>query len=207
MWGISNDLCPICHILEREVFDRLRASLNRWKTEEPERQPLIEAGGFCETHAAAILHTASPPGVAAFVQTLADSAARAIEAESAEERHAVWWKPKCPLCQFRQEREAALLSRFRDTLADPAVREEYARGLGLCLPHLDQIQEGCEDPVLLGFLRETTAAQLRRWAEACRSYIEKHEANSRDEMTLVERRAWIALTEKLAGHREDIRLS
>ena len=187
--------CPVCLLVD-EAVDRFLVSVCYEQVNDRElRAELRAAGGFCRSHAYRFLRQPNGRLAAAIVyrDVLVNAARRIAEGRSARAQRngrSPWLaavvgglsgrRPSdragrggCPACRIGAEAEARYLRGIRGGLAEPANRERYLAGDGLCLPHAERALER-DDPVA-GFLGEAVEEGLAGLIARLDAYIRKHD--------------------------------
>jgi hypothetical protein len=152
------------------------------------REQLRSAGGFCRLHAERFLRQRLGQLASAIVYRDVLNTARKRLAGSngtlGRSRLAALFSggrarrdprslPPCPGCEVEAEADERYLSVVRKRLREPAVREKYQAGDGLCLPHIDQALQADDDGARV--LAEASVEMLGTIVADLDEYIKKHD--------------------------------
>jgi hypothetical protein len=153
------------------------------------REQLRTAGGFCRAHAERFMKQRLGQLAAAIVYRDVLNTARkriaggggghgrsrlaALFGGGWPRRDARSTQP-CPGCDVEAEAEGRYLATLRNRLRDPAVRQKYEAGDGLCLPHIDQALQADDDDGARA-LAEAAVSMLGTIVGELDEYIKKHD--------------------------------
>lgn len=137
-WG-----CPVCKCLMDVAFEFHRKFQYKLSADEAIQRVFADQWGFCPLHTWQLAALASPQGlslgypkllerVSAALSGLLDAASEAAGAVAS----LVPSPPGCEVCRLLQSEEQEHIARLSQFLAEPAGRDVYARGHGVCLRHL-----------------------------------------------------------------------
>lgn len=178
------------------------ARIHRWETDPTVQHELVENGGFCSRHAAALLSMGSPMSVSAIAGFISEWFAERLDGKNLANISNM----TCYLCSVSHQTANSAFAEIEAGLNSAAFRADYEESAGLCLPHLRDLMADMEREDIRQFLIEATSRQLSRLAGWCSSYREKRQRLLRHQITLDEKWAWLIAVEKLFGHEEAIRL-
>ncbi len=202
-WG-----CPVCKCLMDVAFEFHRKFQYKLSADEAIQRVFADQWGFCPLHTWQLAALASPQGlslgypkllerVSAALSGLLDAASEAAGAVAS----LVPSPPGCEVCRLLQSEEQAHIARLSQFLAEPAGRDVYARGHGVCLRHLAALLAAPPPADLARFLLGEAVRQFDQLAEDMRSYAIKHEAIRSALLTGDEAEAYLRALIHLAGHR------
>jgi hypothetical protein len=181
--------CPVCRLATEAVDAYLTSVCYEQVNDLDLREQLRSAGGFCRPHAERFIKQRLGQLAAAIVYRDVLSTARKRLAgggwggggrsklvalfTGGRSRPDTRNVPPCPGCEAYEEAEGRYLSALRNRLVDPAVRERYRVGDGLCLPHIDQGLQA--DDAGAKALAEVAIEMLGTIVGELDEYIRKHD--------------------------------
>jgi len=199
--ALSRSGCPICQVrserLERFFF---------WFQNETYCVPimveeLIQAGGFCATHARALTNRYVGTVTAQYVLAASRAALEQIHSNQRlrrKRRRAVAPSGICPACARAAEEDTVLIDAWIEALAKPEFREQITHSDGLCLPHLRRVIDQAPADSTAGFL-QGQIEQLKRLEAELAEYLRKVDHRFAHEPKGNEQTAWLRAWERLAG--------
>jgi hypothetical protein len=180
--------CPVCRLTAESVDAYLTAVCYEQVNDLDLREQLRSAGGFCRAHAERFLRQRLGQLASAIVyRDVLSTARKRLAGESGQlgrsklatllsgrrGRREARTGPACPGCDVEAEAEERYLAALRRRLPDPAVRERYEAGDGLCLPHIDQALQADDEGTRA--LAEAAVAMLGTLVAELDEYIRKHD--------------------------------
>jgi Family of unknown function (DUF6062) len=176
--------CSVCRLSTEAVDAYLTSVCYEQVNDLDLREQLRSAGGFCRAHAERFIQQRLGQLAAAIVYRDVLNTARkrlAAGGNGGRSKLAALFgggrsrrdAPPCPGCEVESEAEGRYLAALRNRLTDPAVRERYQAGDGLCLPHIDQALQA--DDAGARALAESAAQMLGTIVAELDEYIRKHD--------------------------------
>ena len=206
--SFSSGRCPICALLRQDEFDYIcewvGVSDAKYRKAE-KRIGLVKSKGFCNYHFWEFEHVSTHYGSAqvciGFIEELIDilqNEKRENQFLNLQEYH---HSLNCPLCADLKINESSHIEDLITLLDSQGNRTKYAKGWGLCIPHLIQTVLYANDESLTSFLLDSQKKQLERIKINAVGLIRKKEAPLRWEQTDDEKNSWFRAIQKLAGRR------
>ena len=180
--------CPVCRLSTEAVDAYLTSVCYEQVNDLDLREQLRTAGGFCRAHAERFIKQRLGQLAAAIVyRDVLNTARKRLAAGTgfaARSKIAALFGggrgrreprglPPCPGCEVEAEAEVRYLAVLRNRLRDPAIRERYQAGDGLCLPHIDQALLADDDGARA--LSEAAVEMLGSIVGELDEYIKKHD--------------------------------
>jgi tRNA U34 5-carboxymethylaminomethyl modifying GTPase MnmE/TrmE len=201
-WG-----CPVCNHLMEAAFEFYRAFQYSLSADEQTQRAFADQLGFCPLHTWQLAAIASPQGLSLgypkLLERLSDTLSGLLDglSQSAGSVAALVRTPKdCQVCELLRSEEQEHISRLSHLLAEPAGREAYARGHGVCLRHLALLLAGSSGDVAR-FLLGEAVRRFDQLSEDMRNYAIKREAIRSGLLTGDEDEAYLRALIRLAGHK------
>jgi len=204
--GVS---CPICLALGQALQNFFIDLQYNIVVSAEARQELAEQHGFCCQHTWHFQGIASPQGISEGYTPLIDAALATLRRLDAR-RGTNPSQPiaeflanpeTCPACRLVRDLSRQLVPTLLSQLAVVDGRERYARGRGLCLPHLHAALSADPPAETAAFLVRSQVRRLEEISEDMRSYILKREALRRGLHNRDEENAWRRALVQLVGER------
>jgi hypothetical protein len=180
--------CPVCRLSTEAVDAYLTSVCYEQVNDLDLREQLRSAGGFCRAHAERFIRQRLGQLAAAIVyRDVLNTARKRLAAGTGfvgrsklaalfgggRGRREARGLPSCPGCEVEAEAEGRYLAALRNRLREPAVRERYQAGDGLCLPHIDQALQTDGDGAQA--LSEAAVEMLGTIVADLDEYIKKHD--------------------------------
>jgi hypothetical protein len=179
--------CPVCRLATEAVDAYLTSVCYEQVNDLDLREQLRTAGGFCRPHAERFIKQRLGQLAAAIVyRDVLNTARKRIAAGNGgggrsklaalfggRGRRDARNAPPCPGCEAESEAEGRYLGVLRKRLSDPAVRQKYEAGDGLCLPHIDQALQADDEGARA--LAEAAVSMLGTIVGELDEYIKKHD--------------------------------
>jgi hypothetical protein len=179
--------CPVCRLATEAVDAYLTSVCYEQVNDLDLREQLRTAGGFCRPHAERFVKQRLGQLAAAIVyRDVLNTARKRLAAGNGGAgrsklaalfgglgRRDGRTLPPCPGCEAESEAEGRYLGVLRKRLPDPAVRQKYEAGDGLCLPHIDQALQADDDGARA--LAEAAVSMLGAIVGDLDEYIKKHD--------------------------------
>ncbi len=202
-WG-----CPVCNHLMGAVFEFFRKWQYTLSADEPTQRLFAEQLGFCPLHTWQLAALASPRGISLGYPKLLERVSAALSglrgrpSETAGAVAALIRSPQsCQVCRLLESEERAYITRVSTFLAEPAGRDTYARGHGVCLRHLAALLAGSPPADLSRFLLGEAVQHFDQLAEDMRNFAIKRDALRAGLLTDDEEKAHLRALVHLAGHK------
>lgn len=221
--ALGPDRCAVCRLSLDSVHRMLDGLLYEQVNDPWIRERLVNACGFCPTHAWKVRALNSPLGTAIIhrhlLEELLETFRGALQAvpASAKKRTklpwqahlgtplelalAAWLKGRatCPACEVQHEAEG----RYSDSVArafdDPDFRAKYREGLGVCVRHIRGVLAEVAGPTDVEWFTGTEREIIQRLASELSEFVRKHDYRFAKEPRGNEGTSWIRVIEKLAG--------
>jgi len=201
-WG-----CPVCNHLMDAAFEFYRHFQYRLSAEEPTQRAFADQLGFCPLHTWQLAAIASPQGLSLgypkLLERLSDTLSGLLDgpSESAGSVAALVRSAQtCQVCLLLQSEEQGHIARLSQLLAEPAGREAYTRGHGVCLRHLALLLAASPSADVGRFLLGAAARRFDQLSEDMRNYAIKRDAIRSGLLTGDEEQAHLRALVRLAGH-------
>ncbi len=200
--------CPVCNYLMNTAFE----FYSRWQydfaTDEPTQRAFADQLGFCPLHTWQLAALASPQGLSLGYPKLLERVSITLSevldgaSETADSVAALVRSPHgCQVCRLLQSGEQEHIARLSQFLAEPAGRDAYARGHGVCLRHLAALLAASPSADLARFLLGEAVRQFDQLAEDMRNYAIKRDAIRSGLLSGDEKEARLRALALLAGHK------
>jgi hypothetical protein len=202
-WG-----CPLCNHLMDTAFEFYRKFQYKLSTEEPTQRLFAEQLGLCPLHTWQLAAISSPQGLSLGFPKLLERVSAALSGlldEPSETAGPVAAlipsNGSCQVCGLLRAEEHEHIARLVQFLAEPAGRDTYARGHGVCLRHLAAMLAASLPADLAAFLLGEAVRRFDQLSEDMRNYAIKRDAIRSGLLTGDEDEAYLRALVRLAGHK------
>jgi len=202
-WG-----CPVCNHLMEAAFDFYAKWQHKLSADEPTQRAFADQLGFCPLHTWQLAALASPQGLSLGYPKLLERVSAALSgllsgpSQTAGPVAAlIPGTESCQVCRLLESEEQEHIARLSQFLAEPAGRDAYARGHGVCLRHLAALLAAPPPADLTRFLLGKAARHCDQLAEDMRNYAIKRDAIRAGLLTGDEQQAHLCALVHLAGHK------
>jgi hypothetical protein len=200
--------CPVCNYLASAAFEFYCKWQYTFSTDEPTQRAFADQLGFCPLHTWQLAALASPQTLSLGYPKLLERVSTALSdaldgaSETAGSVAALVQSSRgCHVCRLLQSEEQGHIGRLSQILAEPAGRDAYARGHGVCLRHLAALLAASPSADLARFLLGEAGRQFDRLAEDMRNYAIKRDAIRSGLLSDDESQAHLRALVHLAGHK------
>ena len=200
--------CPVCNYLMNAAFEFYSMWQYDFSTDEPTQRAFADQLGFCPLHTWQLAALTSPQGLSLGYPKLLERVSATLSevldgaSETADSVAALVRSPQgCQVCRLLQSGEQEHIVRLSRFLAEPAGRDAYARGHGVCLRHLAALLAASSSADLARFLLGEAVRQFDQLAEDMRNYSIKRDAIRSGLLSGDEKEAHLRALAHLAGHK------
>ena len=210
--AFSSPGCPVCRIVQDEVFRSLDHLIHENVNDLEFRDTLRRAGGFCNTHAWWLVKRMKNAALGATIMyrdvlnTRREELARQQSGSGglfgARKRQAGVSDvdvPDCPACQTRARIEAPFISTFISHTSESRFVESYGASAGLCLLHLNMVLAGSRDTRATAAVLEAHDTIIGRLIVELDEFQRKSDYRFQDETIGAEADAWQRAIELVDG--------
>lgn len=201
--------CPLCELERAAVRQDLDNVLYEFVNDPGVRACLAQSRGYCHRHAHILASLGKGSGVAILYE---DQLHAYLKSLSEDERCSSnrRWKPDegwanhdaCPACQIQLQQRKHAIGVLCDGLAEPAMREAYERGPGVCAPHLIHVLKHARSPEQRQYLLAIQRRQVEALLAEIREFIRKQDYRFSHEGFGREGDSWRRAIHRMAGEAE-----
>jgi len=202
-WG-----CPVCNHLMEAAFEFYRKFQYSLSADEATQRAFADQLGFCPLHTWQLAAIASPQGLSLgypkLLERLSDTLSGLLDgrSEAAGSVAAIVRSAQtCQVCRLLQSEEQGHIARLSQFFAEPAGREAYGRGHGVCLRHLALLLGASPPAEIARFLLGEAVRRFDQLSEDMRNYAIKRDAIRSGLLTSDEDEAYLRALIRLAGHK------
>ncbi len=202
-WG-----CPVCNHLMDAAFEFYRKFQYKLSADETTQRLFAEQLGLCPLHTWQLAAISSPQGLSLGFPKLLERVSAALSGLSDESSGAagrvaalIPSSGSCQVCGLLRAEEHEHIARLVQFLAEPAGRDTYARGHGVCLRHLATLLAASPSADVATFLLGEAVRRFDQLAEDMRNYAIKRDAIRSGLLTGDEDEAYLRALVRLAGHK------
>jgi hypothetical protein len=221
--ALSEDGCPICHLLVRRSLAALDRLLYEQVTDPDTRDELQTSHGLCNWHAWALLHIPTGrSGIAIIYETLlGHQLTELLRLQQTLQPRTLWqrlrtrvcnrttplpflsrWRTKvpCPICRHHTYRDEVIYLRaLLDGFSEPEFTVRFQDAFGLCLPHLVFAVEHEHNHAALPTLVHFQVQKLTMLRGTLQEIIRKFDYRFATELVGEEGAAWSQAIELFVG--------
>jgi len=198
------DICSICRHVGRGVDQFIDTMFYELVNDEPTREKIRDARGFCRFHARLISQHADALGTAIIMNDVLTNDARDIEAGKYDHppgsggplsrlfdgARTAPSRSICPLCTVESDMEDTAIDALLEAIALPAFLELFRSTAGLCMSHFRLAFERGPDNELWRAIRETQLHGLTELAAQLQELARKYDYRFAHESKDAEAGSW-----------------
>ena len=188
--------CVLCRLTERSVLRILRAFLDEFVNDPPQRLLLRQSRGFCREHTRVLSEMADPLATAILysdlIATTRERWARSQKKGgrfSLPARRSAEPKFPCPACGEEAAAEQRYAAALAAGLTRASIRTDWETQGVLCVAHTEQVAFFSTSDIAAA-LYQQQSARLAKLEEELAEIIRKHDYRFRGEPWGPERSAW-----------------
>lgn len=189
--------CPICSLVAQSIKSSIECTFYEHVTDPDTRLALTASWGYCKEHAASLIESGNPLGVAIVYSDVLDAVARDIQSVHRIRRRSASSRAKCPACALADESAERYIGTIAQHFHDAEMHPRIIQCRGICIPHAKRLLEKLSP----GDREEMRQAILSHLADlkAELSEIVRKSDYQCDEPWGEERDAWIRAIQRVSG--------
>ncbi|MBQ3004428.1 MAG: hypothetical protein IJD88_00710 [Clostridia bacterium] len=187
------DDCPICRMHKNWLDEFIDAFLYECVNDRKMRKRIMETGGFCPSHARAMLAQGDPLAHSIIYSVLIDDY---LEKPNAKK------KDGCLICDLEKDAIVRILKAFLDFFeeSEEFVNKFSEKGCCICRPHLKALKTMTRNKELINKLDVIQEDNLKTANIHLKEIIRKHDYRYKGEqLNEEEKRAWKRAVHLMAG--------
>lgn len=197
MDALAEPGCPVCRLVGKAVSQQIDSLNYEFVLDPGFRRQITASWGFCNLHGEDWLDVADPLGTALLYEAILvqideeldhlhrpgngglSGILSSLTGQSAapEQPQIAGFHPTlpCPLCDYRDYHERALIGVLLDHFEEESLGTAYSALVGLCVPHLRQALSMSRSVATTSSLREQAGARHARLREELREVQRKRD--------------------------------
>ncbi len=149
--------CPVCKLIETRLESLMQSIMYEGVNDSEFRKNVMQAEGFCNTHAYQLMAMGDPLGHAIiYIDLMEEGIKRISNNKQLPNSLKVKRKTQCPFCISVKKGEQIYVDHFADCISDDDFFEKYSQHGILCLNHYAAVYDKIINTNLKEMFREKT---------------------------------------------------